>query len=81
MLFMPVGAAKPVRIQGTYVKDEEITAVLDFIKKDSSSQYDEEMIAQMDKLAVAEKAAAGGADEGRARPATSAAGAGRDGGD
>ena len=63
MLFMPVGAAKPVRIQGTYVKDEEITAVLDFIKKDSSSQYDEDMIAQMDKLAVAEKAAAGGADE------------------
>ena len=34
MLFMPVGAAKPVRIQGTYVKDEEISAVLDFIKQD-----------------------------------------------
>ena len=63
MLFMPVGAAKPVRIQGTYVKDEEITAVLDFIKKDSTSQYDEEMIAKMDKLAVAEKAGAGGPDD------------------
>ena len=60
MLFMPVGAAKPVRIQGTYVKDEEISAVLDFIKQGSTSQYDEEMIAQMDKLAVADKGSGGG---------------------
>ena len=55
MLFMPVGAAKPVRIQGTYVKDEEISAVLEFIKQDTTSQYDENMIAQMDKIAEAEK--------------------------
>ena len=26
MLFLPVGAAKPVRVQGTYVTDEEISA-------------------------------------------------------
>lgn len=32
MLFMPVGASKPVRIQGTYVRDEEISDVLNFIK-------------------------------------------------
>ena len=63
MLFMPVGAAKPVRIQGTYVKDEEIAAVLEFIKQGSSSQYDEEMIAQMDKLAVAEKGSGSGQDD------------------
>ena len=66
MLFMPVGASKPVRIQGTYVKDGEISAVLDFIKKDASSQYDEEMIAQMDKLAVAEKGGASGGEDGEA---------------
>ena len=64
MLFMPVGAAKPVRIQGTYVKDEEISAVLDFIKQDNTSQYDEEMIAQMDKLAAAEKGGGSGGEEG-----------------
>ena len=64
MLFMPVGAAKPVRIQGTYVKDEEISAVLDFIKQDNTSQYDEEMIAQMDKLAAAEKGSGSGGEEG-----------------
>ena len=32
MLFMPVGAPKPTRIQGTFVRDEEISRVLDFIK-------------------------------------------------
>ena len=64
MLFMPVGAAKPVRIQGTYVKDEEISAVLDFIKQDTTSQYDEEMIAQMDKLAAADKGGGSGGEEG-----------------
>lgn len=63
MLFMPVGAAKPLRIQGTYVKDEEITGVLDFIKKDNSSQYDEEMIKEMEKRALPEKAATGGDDD------------------
>ena len=31
MLFLPVGASKPVRVQGTFVTDEEIGAVLSFI--------------------------------------------------
>lgn len=64
MLFMPVGANKPIRIQGTYVRDDEISDMLDFIKKHSSSDYSEEMIQEMDKRAVPEKGAAGdGGDE------------------
>ena len=63
MLFLPVGAAKPVRVQGTYVTDEEISAVLNFIKSTSSEQYDEEMIAEMERRAVAEKGSKGDADE------------------
>ena len=65
MLFLPVGAAKPVRVQGTYVTDEEISAVLNFIKSTSSEQYDEEMIAEMERRAVAEKGGKGGdSDDG-----------------
>ena len=60
MLFMPVGASKPLRIQGTYVKDEEITAVLDYIKKGASAAYDDTMIAEMDKYAVQDKNEAAG---------------------
>lgn len=52
MLFMPVGAAKPLRIQGTFVKDEEITRVLDFIKQSATVQYDEAMIEAMEKHAI-----------------------------
>ena len=63
MLFLPVGASKPVRVQGTFVTDEEIGAVLSFIKSTSTAQYDEEMIAEMERRAVAEK----GQQEGRRR--------------
>ncbi len=63
MLFLPVGASKPVRVQGTFVTDEEIGAVLSFIKSTSSTQYDEEMIAEMERRAVAEKGSKKGGDD------------------
>ena len=63
MLFLPVGASKPVRVQGTFVTDEEIGAVLSFIKSTSSTQYDEEMIAEMERRAVAEKGSTKGSDD------------------
>ena len=52
MLFMPVGAPKPTRIQGTFVRDEEISRVLDFITKSATVQYDEAMIEAMEKHAI-----------------------------
>ena len=64
MLFMPVGASKPVRVQGTLVEDEEITAVLNYIKKDNSAQYNEEMIAQMEECAAQEKSSDSGDGDG-----------------
>lgn len=54
MLFMPVGANKPVRVQGTYVKDEEISDVLNFIKQSGEAQYDESMIEAMERNATQE---------------------------
>ena len=63
MLFLPVGASKPVRVQGTFVTDEEIGAVLSFIKSTSSTQYDEEMITEMERRAVAEKGSKKGSDD------------------
>ena len=47
-----VGAPKPVRIQGTFVRDEEISRVLDFIKQSATVQYDEAMIEAMEKHAI-----------------------------
>ncbi len=55
MLFMPVGAPKPIRIQGTYVKDEEISRVLTFIKASGTVQYDEAMIQAMEEHTIQDK--------------------------
>ena len=63
MLFMPVGAPKPIRIQGTFVRDEEISRVLDFIKQSATVQYDEAMIEAMEKHAIQDgKKGSSGAD-------------------
>ena len=45
---------------GSQEMAEEISAVLNFIKSTSSEQYDEEMIAEMERRAVAEKGGKGG---------------------
>ncbi|WP_301108631.1 DNA translocase FtsK [Sporosarcina sp.] len=44
MLFLPAGASKPTRIQGAFVSDEEVEAVVDFIIDQQKAQYQEEMI-------------------------------------
>ena len=54
---------KPTRIQGTFVRDEEISRVLDFIKQSGTVQYDEAMIEAMEKHAIQDgKKGSGGAD-------------------
>ena len=64
MLFLPVGASKPVRIQGTFVKDSEIERVIGEIKSYADSRYDEQMIAETDRRATAADAGGRESDEG-----------------
>ena len=60
MLFAPYGAANPVRVQGAFVSDEEVSAVVDFLKNQGmQARYDEETIKQIEET---EKNAAGGND-------------------
>src|SRR5688572_24868113 len=42
-LFMPIGAGKPVRVQGAYVSDTEIEAVVEFTKRQAEPEYREEV--------------------------------------
>ncbi len=51
MLFAPIGANKPLRIQGTWVSDSEREQVVEFIKKSGEVQYSEEVIQEIDKAA------------------------------
>jgi DNA segregation ATPase FtsK/SpoIIIE, S-DNA-T family len=40
-LYLPMGASKPVRVQGAYVADEEITAIVAFTKQQAAPEYTE----------------------------------------
>ena len=42
MLFSPIGTNKPIRIQGAFISDKEVEAMVDFLKVDS--EYSQEMI-------------------------------------
>ncbi len=44
MLFLPVGASKPVRVQGAFLSDEEVENIVDFVISQQKAQYQEEMI-------------------------------------
>ncbi len=54
MLFSPVGSAKPIRVQGCYVTDREIEAVIDFIKNTGEMEYDQKVIEEIEKNAISE---------------------------
>ncbi|MFD1814142.1 FtsK/SpoIIIE family DNA translocase [Rhodococcus gannanensis] len=40
-LFLPMGAGKPTRMQGAFITDEEIAAVVDFTKNQAEPEYTE----------------------------------------
>ncbi|MEC1915433.1 DNA translocase SpoIIIE, partial [Bacillus spizizenii] len=44
MLFLPVGANKPVRVQGAFLSDDEVEKVVDHVITQQKAQYQEEMI-------------------------------------
>ncbi|WP_188205860.1 FtsK/SpoIIIE family DNA translocase [Alkalibacillus aidingensis] len=44
MLFLPVGASKPTRIQGAFLSDDEVESVVNFCVEQQKAQYQEEMI-------------------------------------
>ena len=43
MLFLPMGANSPTRIQGAYVSDEEIQAIVDYTISQQKAIYDESL--------------------------------------
>src|SRR5574344_546625 len=43
MLFLPMGENAPIRIQGTFIADDEIRRVIDYVCKEQAADYDEAM--------------------------------------
>ena len=44
MLFFPVGAPKPVRIQGAFLSDKEVETLVNFLKEQAKPVYNEQMV-------------------------------------
>lgn len=55
MLYNPIGASKPIRVQGCFISDEEIEELCDFIKKQGESEYDENIQKEIEEKAVKDK--------------------------
>ncbi len=60
MLWNPLGAQKPLRVQGCFVTDEEVEAVVDFVKQSGAAEYDETVMAEIDRNAQEKEKAAKG---------------------
>ena len=44
MLFEPIDQNKPIRIQGAFISDHDVEAVVDFIKNEQPAEYDDQMM-------------------------------------
>ncbi|MCI6363079.1 DNA translocase FtsK, partial [Intestinimonas butyriciproducens] len=52
MLYFPLGSGKPLRVQGCLISDEEVASVVEFIKRQSTAEYDEEVIHEIEQHAA-----------------------------
>ncbi len=59
MLYNPIGASKPIRVQGCYVSDEEVEKLCEFIKKQGMGEYDENIQKEIDAKAAQDKKSGG----------------------
>lgn len=63
MLFYPSGQSKPSRLQGAFVTDQEVEAIVDFLKKSSKPYYTQETIDQITSTGKADGGAVEDSDE------------------
>lgn len=55
MLFAPIGCNKPIRVQGCYVTDEEIERVINHVKSLADTEYDDEVMKEIEKNSSRDK--------------------------
>ena len=59
MLYAPQGTGKPTRVQGCFVSDDEVQRIVDYVRGQHTTDYNEDVMEQMNSAAEEEKAAAG----------------------
>jgi S-DNA-T family DNA segregation ATPase FtsK/SpoIIIE len=48
MLFLPVGASKPIRVQGAFLSDQEVEHVVNYCRNQGQAEYKEDLVPELD---------------------------------
>lgn len=48
MLFLPMGASKPVRVQGAFMSDQEVEDIVQYVSSQGEANYDESIVPEID---------------------------------
>ena len=54
MLFSPIGANKPIRVQGAFISDDEVEHLVEFVKQQQEPEYDDTVTAEAEKETAAQ---------------------------
>ncbi|MNC18261.1 DNA translocase SpoIIIE [compost metagenome] len=49
MLFLPVGASKPIRVQGAFLSDQEVEHVVNYCRNQGQAEYKEDLVPELDE--------------------------------
>jgi len=47
MLFLPMGSSKPIRVQGAFLSDAEVEAVVSHVRSQAEAEYNEELVPEI----------------------------------
>lgn len=48
MLYMPMGASKPIRVQGAFMSDQEVETIVGYVRGQGQAEYDESLVPEVD---------------------------------
>jgi S-DNA-T family DNA segregation ATPase FtsK/SpoIIIE len=49
MLYLPVGESKPIRVQGAFLSDPEVEAVVQYARSQGQAQYQEDLVPEVEE--------------------------------
>ncbi|MEK3786650.1 FtsK/SpoIIIE family DNA translocase [Paenibacillus sp. FSL K6-1230] len=52
MLFMPMGASKPVRVQGAFLSDQEVENIVSYVRDQAEAEYDESIVPEVEESSM-----------------------------
>ena len=63
MLYMPIGTGEPVRVQGCFASNKDISATIEYIKSQVQGEFDDSIIAEVESFVPVSKGESRGSDD------------------